>query len=193
MIANEQKNEPEVLQQAVPSHEIKQLTKRLHALEEQLANMKNEGVQQAPPKEQRKPMAKQQSTFKVPHEQIRTVLDNAGKAEIVKVRNEWANFLEQLKAANPQAHATIQHTNPAAASNDALIVAFKYEIHCSLFMDHKSLAESILANVLSNHVRIIPIPEENWLQVREDYIQNKGKSQSVDDEGQAEEEGEVEQ
>src|SRR5699024_8240451 len=33
MIANEQKNEPEVLQQAVPSHEIKQLTDRLHALE----------------------------------------------------------------------------------------------------------------------------------------------------------------
>ena len=192
MIANEQKNEPEVLQQAVPSHEKKQLTERLHALEEQLANMKNEGAQQAPPKERRKPMAKQQSTFKVPHEQIRSVLDNASKADIVKIRNEWANFLDQLKAANPQAHATIQNTNPAAASTDAIIVAFKYEIHCSLFMDHKGLAESILANVLSNHIRIIPIPEENWLQVREDYIQNKGANHTDSDSKEEQEEQEVE-
>src|SRR5699024_8463736 len=125
IIANEQKNEQESVQQAVSSSEVKQLTERLQALEQQLERVKENGVQEATQKERRKPAPKPQSTFKVPHEQIRTVLDNAGKAEIVKVRNEWANFLEQLKAANPQAHATIQHTNPAAASNDALIVAFK--------------------------------------------------------------------
>ena len=59
-------------------------------------------------------------------------------------------------------------------------------------MDHKGLAESILANVLSNHIRIIPIPEENWLQVREDYIQNKGANHTDSDSKEEQEEQEVE-
>ncbi len=49
---------------------------------------------------------------------------------------------------NAPAHATIQDSKPVAASKDALVVAFKYEIHCSLFLDHKQTIESVLANTI---------------------------------------------
>src|SRR5699024_5207586 len=90
-----------------------------------------------------------------------------------QVQAKWAGFLDQLKQTNAPAHATIQDSKPVAASKDALIVGFKYEIHCSLFLDHKEMVESILANIISHHVSIIPIPEEDWYVLRSDYINNQ--------------------
>lgn len=79
-----------------------------------------------------------------------------------------------MKTTNAPAHATIQDSKPAAASADTLIVAFKYEIHCSLFLDHREMVESILGN-LDKHRTIIPIPEKEWNDLRSEYIQKQEK------------------
>ena len=54
--------------------------------------------------------------------------------------------MANLKKASAPAHATIQDSKPAAASNEALVVAFKYEIHCSLFLDNREMVESVISN-----------------------------------------------
>src|SRR5699024_12869491 len=82
-----------------------------------------------------------------------------------------------LKGANAPAHATIENSKPAAASNQAVVVAFKYEIHCSLFLDHEETVESILANTLGNHLSIIPVPEEAWQTIRSDYLSNQDQDE----------------
>src|SRR5699024_9556557 len=171
------------------SEDVIQLTNRIDQLEKQLKKLVQEkpAPQAAQPERRRAQPRASRSTYTVPYEQIRTVLDHAEKAAIERVMNNWANFTEQLKAANAQASATIVDSKPVAASNDGLILAFKYEIHCSLFSSHKELAESILANVLANHVKIIPIPEEHWLATREQYIQSKGTSNAVEEETEEEE------
>src|SRR5699024_429791 len=94
-----------------------------------------------------------------------------------QVRVEWANFLERLKHQHAPAHATIQDSKPAAASKEALVVAFKYEIHCSLFLEHKEMIESTLANSISNHLTIIPLTEEDWKKMRSEYIQKQEKTE----------------
>ena len=105
------------------------------------------------------------------------VLSQAEKSALQQVRGEWANFLDQLKQQNAPAHATIQDSKPVAASKEAIIVGFKYEIHCALFLDHKELIESILANVLSQHMPIIPIPEEDWQTVRSDFLSQQEETE----------------
>jgi len=188
-IANRKQAGNQQVTNAPVSEDVIQLTNRIDQLEKQLKKLVQEkpAPQAAQPERRRAQPRASRSTYTVPYEQIRTVLDHAEKAAIERVMNNWANFTEQLKAANAQASATIVDSKPVAASNDGLILAFKYEIHCSLFSSHKELAESILANVLANHVKIIPNPEEHWLATREQYIQSKGTSNAVEEETEEEE------
>src|SRR5699024_7114497 len=80
------------------------------------------------------------------------------------------------KSANAPAHATIQDSHPVAASDQAVVVAFKYEIHCSLFLDHRETVESVLASVMNQPRTIIPIPIKDWKPLREQYVQHQGTS-----------------
>ncbi len=154
----------------VDSVEIKELMKKVNDLEKQINERKEEPQVQKRPK--REPARNKQSSFHVPHEQIYKVLKEAKKEALQTTANNWEGFLTQLKRAHAPAHATIIDSKPVAASDDVLIVAFKYEIHCSLFLDHKDMVESILEDALGNALKIIPIPEVAWQQVRSDYISN---------------------
>src|SRR5699024_3918041 len=82
------------------------------------------------------------NSYKIPFERIRNVLSEAQKEALKQVQSNWASFLNKLKTMNAPAHATIQDSKPAAASDDTVVVAFKYEIHCSLFLDNQDVIES---------------------------------------------------
>src|SRR5699024_6018856 len=112
--------------------------------------------QEAPRREPRRPAQRSSKNgFKIPVEQIRDVLKQAEKQELKTVQGNWANFMDKLKQTSAPAHATIQDSKPAAASSDRLVVAFKYEIHCSLFMDNREIVESVMSSVLSKQLQII--------------------------------------
>ncbi len=91
-------------------------------------------------------------------------------------------FLSKLKSASAPAHATIQDSKPAAASQEALVVQFKYEIHCSLFLDNQETVESVLKSVTGKDWTIIPIPAHNWQELRNEYISRQEQS-AAEEEG----------
>lgn len=156
--------------------EVAELTKRLNDLEQKLSQLAQAPAAQqrtsAPNRERTRPKKK---TYDIPYERIRQVLGEAQKEPLQQLRTHWSTFLEQLKGVNAPAHATIQESKPVAASQGAVIVAFKYEIHCSLFLEHKEVVESVLANGLS-HRYIIAVPEEDWQNIRAEYVKNQGQS-----------------
>ena len=157
--------------------EVVQLQKKVADLEKKLTELAQAPANERP-RTQARP-ARQPSRKKmydIPYERIRQVLSEAKKAPLDQMRIHWPTFLEQLRAVNLPAHATIQDSKPVAASEDSLIVSFKYEIHCSLFMEHREVVESVLANSLAHHT-IIPIPDEDWQQVRQQYIDEQGQNQ----------------
>src|SRR5690625_173934 len=174
-----QVSQPDV---TIPNEDIQQLINRVNQLEKHVQELESKPTtaQPAAPQRRREPTRSRGNSYDIPYERIRSVLDLAEKSALQKVQSQWADFLEQLKRTNAPAHATIQDSKPAAASNKELVVAFKYEIHCSLFLDHKEMVESILANTISNHLPIIPVPEQNWLEIREQYIQNQEQTNPQD-------------
>src|SRR5699024_3570942 len=97
----------------------------------------------------------------------------------IALRN-WQPFLDQLKNVNRPAHATLQSSKPVAASKQTVIVGFKYEIHCSLFLEHKQMVETIYEQVIGRHVTLIPIPLDSWMKLREEYVQKQGQDQQED-------------
>lgn len=166
-------------EQVPASEDVQQLMTKVAQLEKVVKDLQASPTasKQAAPQRRREAPASKRNTYPIPHDNIRSVLDEAEKASLQRAQGQWAEFLNQLKATNAPAHATIQNSKPAAASNQAVVVAFKYEIHCSLFLDHKETVESILANTLGNHLSIIPVPEDAWLKIRSDYLSNQEKEE----------------
>jgi len=166
-------------EQTTDSDEIIKLTQKMAQLEKELTKLKEQppaNSQPAAKQERRTQPRSSKSSFKIPMEQIREVLKQAEKQELKQVQGNWADFLNKLKTTNAPAHATIQDSKPAAASTDALVVSFKYEIHCSLFLDNRELVESVLASVMGKQLKIIPIPDTNWGEVRTEFIRSQETS-----------------
>ncbi|MEN2466788.1 DNA polymerase III subunit gamma/tau [Ornithinibacillus sp. JPR2-1] len=167
---------------SVSSEAVMQLTQKLANLEKEMTNLKqappqvNTGTKAQQPERRRTQTGKSKNSYKIPYERIRNVLKEAEKPALKEVQSVWANFLSKLKTTSAPAHATIQDSKPAAASETSLVVAFKYEIHCSLFLDNCELVESVLTSVLNKQLTIIPIPNNAWQELRSEYINNQEPS-----------------
>ncbi|MFD1849291.1 DNA polymerase III subunit gamma/tau [Oceanobacillus bengalensis] len=172
-------NEHDTSAHTIDTDAVIQLNQKITSLQTELNELKQNptvgSMQPGPAKEKRKANRSSKNSYKVPYERIREVLKQAEKPALKEVQSGWANFLNKLKGMNAPAHATIQDSKPAAASEQGLVVAFRYEIHCSLFLEHQQTVESVLANVLGKQMTIIPIPESNWTELRSEYIQNQEK------------------
>ncbi|WP_404450771.1 DNA polymerase III subunit gamma/tau [Virgibacillus necropolis] len=158
---------------AVNDEALHKLANKVDMLEKELQKWKNQtpATNTASPKETRRTQPRaSKNGYKTPYEKIRHVLQAAEKASLKQVQSQWGSFLNALKTTNAPAHATIQDSKPAAASDKALVVAFKYEIHCSLFLDNQETVESVLAKSIGKELTIIPIPENNWQELRNEYI-----------------------
>lgn len=162
------------------SDAVLRLTGKLAQLEKEFEKLKQNPVQQiqaAPVAEKRRQSARtSKNSYKVPFERIRDVLSKAEKPALKQVQSQWAAFLGKLKTTHAPAHATILDSKPAAASTDSLVVAFKYEIHCALFLDNRDTVESVLASVMGKQLTIIPIPDKDWAELRADYINSQEKN-----------------
>ncbi|WP_099158927.1 DNA polymerase III subunit gamma/tau [Virgibacillus ndiopensis] len=173
---------------AVDSEAVIQLTHKLEQLEKELKALKEAPAATSQPArtEQRRPSPRQsKNSYKIPYEKIRNVLQEAEKPALKQVQSDWAKFLSALKATSAPAHATIQDSKPAAASDQALVVAFKYEIHCSLFLDNRETVESVLAKAVGKNLTIIPIPDNNWQELRNEYVNKQEQPTNMQESEQA--------
>ncbi|RYG72721.1 DNA polymerase III subunit gamma/tau [Lentibacillus lipolyticus] len=168
------------VQHVQDSEKMTELMTKIQHLEKELTALKESPTaakQPSPKNEPRQPKPRSsKNSYAVPYEKIRRVLDVAERPLLKEVQSQWASFLSKLKSASAPAHATIQDSKPAAASQDALIVQFKYEIHCSLFLDNQVTAESVLKSVTGKDWTIIPIPAHNWQELRNEYISRQEQS-----------------
>src|SRR5690625_3913817 len=172
-------DQPTHTNENIESGTISELTNRLAQVEKELNSLKENPSAPSAPTQQGRPVQRQRSTknsYQIPFEQIRQVLQEAEKPALQKVNTEWTSFLNNLKAADAPGHATIQDSKPAAASDEGLVVAFRYEIHCSLFFDNRETIEAKLTEVIGKQLVIIPIPEWDWQALREEYVNKQEQS-----------------
>lgn len=185
MVTNRHDASPAV-ENTTTSGEMDQLKIQLTNLEKKLATLEQTGIQagQVAQPVRREPQRNQKRSYQIPYEKIRGVLNIAERAPLQNVKAKWADYLMRLKGLSPSAHAIVQDSQPAAASSDTLVVSFKYEIHCSLLLEHRGLIESVLQEFMGNAIAIIPIPEVDWQKLREEYVnmQKEGSEQSGEEE-----------
>lgn len=164
---------------------VKELEKRFESLQQPVALS---GVEQSQAEQKRPQRSSQKNRYRVPYERIRNVLDNASKQDLTAIQNHWAGFMESLKKNSPPAHAQLINSKPRAASDQALVISFKYEIHCSLAMENLQTIQQLLAGFIDKEVAIIPIPEANWQELREEYVRKQRQQEEPQEHEVSEEE-----
>ena len=131
----------------------------------------------------RKNASKSSQDFKIPTGRINEVLKSATKQDIKTIREQWASMMQTMQKSHA---ALLEDTEPVAASENAFVLKFKYEIHCLMASENSSL-RSGLSNALSSQTgiayEVVYVPEEGWLKTREDFIRNNnlGNQESAGD------------
>ncbi|UOQ49550.1 DNA polymerase III subunit gamma/tau [Gracilibacillus caseinilyticus] len=175
--------------------EVEKLQEKLTKLEQQLSQLQKQPVQQQQETQQQAPKRNAsvgRNSYKVPYDRIRNVLNGASKEAIKKIRAQWPSFMDALKKQSAPAHATIQNSKPSAASEDVVVIAFRYEIHCSLALEHKQTIELMLSESTGQNITFIPIPESEWASLREEYVRKQkaqGEESGEQDESSVQTEG----
>jgi DNA polymerase III subunit gamma/tau len=156
------------------------LKQRITELENQVNELKKNGIAvqeaapQAPPKRQQRSARK---GFQAPTGKINEILKQATKQDLTAIKSRWAEMMEQLVSNQMRSQAALlKEAEPVAASSQAFVIKFKYEIHCQMAMDNIKFTDTIstvLSNLTGKRLQVVGVPEEQWLQIRESFIDHQ--------------------
>ena len=154
---------------AVEQADFAQLQQQVRQLSQELAALKNN--EQAPREQSAaaKPASKP-TTFRLPTEQVYQVLRVATRTQLDRLKDTWPDLLQLLTVTQ---RAMLRASEPVAASEEGLVVAFDYEILCQ-----RAVADSeLITNVQQSFERLIQysphlvfIPRESWSELRKSFI-----------------------
>ncbi|TWT23895.1 DNA polymerase III subunit gamma/tau [Planomicrobium sp. CPCC 101110] len=166
---------------------VTQLEQLVRELQHQLKNGAVASPAAAPVEQKRRQSP--QNGFKVPVGRIQDVLKNATKPDIQAIKTNWATVMAQLQRSHA---ALLNEAEPVAASADAFVLKFKYDIHCQMASENQSFAavfSQLLEQYTGKAYSPVFVPDANWLKIREDFIKSSGlKAGSEEKQGSPEEE-----
>lgn len=128
--------------------------------------------------------AKNPNGFKAPTGRIQEVLKTATKEDVQKIKGAWAQVLGQLQKSQS---ALLADAEPVAASSNAFVVKFKYDIHCQMVAENNMLVSNftqMLASQIGTLYELLCIPDGDWVKLREEFIRDRGLQQSREQETQ---------
>ncbi|MFI8496662.1 DNA polymerase III subunit gamma/tau [Peribacillus butanolivorans] len=157
--------------------QIQQLLQKIEGLEVKLQEIQRSGISAAvaeKPAEQAKSQRVIKKAYKAPTGKINQVLKQATKPDLNVVKSKWGEVLEQLGQQNQKSLAALlTEAEPVAASTEAFVVKFKYDIHCQMAMENNRFVEviaSIMQQLTGRRMEIAGVPESQWQRLREDFI-----------------------
>ena len=157
--------------------QLQQLQQKIEDLENKLLEMQKNGIPAAmteKPAEQAKAQRAVKKAYKAPAGKINQVLKQATKPNLNAVKSKWGEVLEQLGLQNQKSLAALlTEAEPVAASTEAFVVKFKYDIHCQMAMENNRFVEviaSIMQQLTGQRMEIAGVPESQWQRLREDFI-----------------------
>ncbi len=167
------------LEQQVPPKQTSEMTEEMSAHLSTLNERVNELQRQLKERVEAQPASTEPTPveskpkprmYRVPKDRVRHVLTEATRQALQQVNQVWATALQRMA---PTEAALMKEAKPVAASEANVIVAFKFEIHCSMAAKKEELVERLngeLTVQLHRPVEVVFIPEEAWGPLREESI-----------------------
>lgn len=174
--------------QVTPTGDLQPLLNRMNQLEQEIGDLKRNGIavnDEAQQVVQKKPQRSSRKGFQVPVGKINEILKQATKGDLKAIKSQWGDMLNRLVHNQMRSQAALlNEAEPVAASQNAFIIKFKYEIHCQMAMENAKFLETlanIMHELLGKRMQIAGIPDEQWQKIREDFLQTQHDGES--DEG----------
>lgn len=177
--------------------EVAALKKEMAQMRQALSTLKENGVQASGQGNGGKKAPKSPTgQFKANRTSIYRVLSEATHDDLRELKSVWVDILDVLDVGQK---ALMNNSEPVAASPDALVVKFDYDILCERAQEDELLHDTIndyLEKIINRRIQLVCITSEEWPDARQEYIKrmNAGddetaSSEAVDDsEEKAEEE-----
>lgn len=185
----------EVKQSAQANPEqLEQLLIRIGQLETELQHLKANGVavsvQDAAPQQQQQKQAQRSSkkAFQPAVGKINEVLKQATKSDLNLIKVNWAELRASLLKSQA---ALLNDAEPIAASASAFIIKFKHEMICSMAMSRTDFLEAVnaaLNKLTGKRFVILGVPEDQWLPIRESFLNSQDGEEANNSESPKEEE-----
>lgn len=150
---------------------ISQLKDQLSQLKKEVKELKTKGVStnQSGKSTNNKPQSKP-SSYRVPKELVYQVLQVATRERLRQAKDVWGDLLQFLSVTQ---RAMLKASEPVAASDKGLVIAFDYEIVCQRANDDDALKETItnsLERLIQLPLGAVFIPKDSWGPLRRDYL-----------------------
>lgn len=175
--------------QAEVHPEVQQKVQHLEQLVQQLQQQINSGQvgqRNTPAAQPKRNTSKSSQTVRVPAGRINEILKGATKQDIITIKENWATMLQMLQKSHA---ALLNDAEPVAASGNAFVLKFKFDIHCFMASENPSLKAGLteaLRTTTGTPYDVIYVPEEAWLKVRADFIKNHQLDQPKQEENDEE-------
>ncbi|MCE4956727.1 DNA polymerase III subunit gamma/tau [Macrococcoides caseolyticum] len=154
----------------VPSIDTRHIEARINALESRLSQR-----QVALPQKPKKETKKNKHAFSM--RQIETVLDNANREDLNYLKENWKMLLEHVESQGQRSlMSLLKYSEPVAASSTHVLIKFAEEIHCDMVNNDEAKRqqiEAIVYTIIKKQVKMVGVPDAQWLQVRHAYIENR--------------------
>lgn len=137
-----------------------------------------------------KPKAKpaKKISKKVNRKAIYPVLADATRTNLENLKEVWPDLLNMLDVTK---RAVMKVSEPVAASQSGVVVAFNYAIlfeRASNDQDLLNILENGLNRLTGNPFKVVLVPHDVWPEIRQEYLQNHAipsKQVTTDDEAEA--------
>ncbi|CAH2717597.1 Holliday junction ATP-dependent DNA helicase RuvB [Neobacillus rhizosphaerae] len=166
------------------SGDIEQLLSRIEHLENELQYLKANGVaqsqQEAAPQPQKSAHRSSRKGFQPAVGKINEVLKHAKKSDLNVLKANWG----EMRANLIKSHAALLNdAEPVAASDNAFILKFKHEMLCQMAMDKSDFLEGVstaLYKLTNKRLLMLGVPEEQWLTIRESFLNSQHGEEGID-------------
>lgn len=155
--------------QGVDQSTLAELQKRITQLEKRLSESRPEVA--SPPT--KKTPAPSKASYRLPTERVYQVLGEATRTQLIQVQDAWDEMLQKVSVTQ---RAMLKASQPVAASQQGLVVAFDYEIVCKRASEDEELQQALLASLqqlIQYNPQIVCIPSDNWASLRNDFINQR--------------------
>lgn len=165
----------------ISASQLQPLISRIGQLEEQLKKLQS-GVSthQATEESEKKtnramPSHRQSSSPQVSQHKIKDMLKRASKPVLLKLTEQWAIILEEIKQKRITVHAWLIDSEPVASSTDFFILAFKSAIHRETTEkeNHRQIIEEVVGHHLQSSAKMVTIMYNEWSEVKDQFIREQ--------------------
>ncbi|XRJ97606.1 DNA polymerase III subunit gamma/tau [Latilactobacillus sakei] len=156
------------------NEQVTQLSQQVAQLQAALQKLETAGP--SAPVQQAKPKPAKKISKKVNRKLIYPVLADATRTNLENLKEVWPDLLNMLDVTK---RAIMRVSEPVAASQSGVVVAFNYEIlfeRANNDQDLLTVLENGLNRLTGNPFKVVLVPQDNWPEIRKEYLQNHAVS-----------------